>query len=303
MIFYTFFLCLCLINPLFAQDGYKQWLAVQGSSLHLQENCRIKTIYASIDGDSTRLNKQQVQFFEQQRLVRDKMFQHQSEDLLYDIQINYSDDNTAKGINLIDSSTISYAFTNQNKIRYYVIDRNSSYHIIYSYDDTGRLLRCKDCMDPFGNHQWCAYYEYQYDQQKRLKLVLSYNLPKDKDKIDKVLFSTDSLRYHKGLLMQIVSQSPKGKINQVVDYSYDKKGRVLTEKRALMQDLETAKTIQKHYQYNINNLSKNIRTNFYNKEYLYGYQIEQYDVQNRLIQQAAYNENGIGTNYYKMVYE
>ena len=303
MIVYTFFLCFCLISPLLAQDGYKQWLAVQGSSLHLQENCRIKTIYASIDGDSTRLNKQQVQFFVQQRLVRDKMFQQQSEDLLYDIQIDYSDDNTAKGINLIDSSTISYAFTNQNKIRYYVIDRNSSYHIIYGYDDTGRLLRCKDCMDPFGNHQWCAYYEYQYDQQKRLKVVLSYNLPKDKDKIDKVLFSTDSLRYHKGLLMQIISQSPNGKINQVVDYSYDKKGRVLTEKRALMQGLETAKTIQKHYQYSINNLSKKIRTNFYNKEYLYVYQIEQYDVQNRLIQQAAYNENGIGTNYYKMVYE
>ena len=103
--------------------------------------------------------------------------------------------------------------------------------------------------------------------------------------------------------MQIISQSPNGKINQVVDYSYDNKGRVLTEKRALMQGLETAKTIQKHYQYSINNLSKKIRTNFYNKEYLYGYQIEQYDLQNRLIQQAAYNENGIGTNYYKMVYE
>ena len=70
MIVYTFFLCFCLISPLLAQDGYKQWLAVQGSSLHLQENCRIKTIYASIDGDSTRLNKQQVQFFVQQRVER-----------------------------------------------------------------------------------------------------------------------------------------------------------------------------------------------------------------------------------------
>ena len=300
---YPFFLLLLSFTPVVAQDGYQQWLDVQGNTLHLRADCRIKKYFVSANGKDADLRLRQVQFYQNQRLVQDKMYQQNSDLLLYNIQISYFVDNTAKGINLMDSSEITYAFNEQQKIRYYVLDQQSFYHVVYSYNDSGQLLRCKDCMDPFGNHQWCAFYNYEYDKSNRLKKVLSYNLPKNKPNTEKVLFAIDSLVYQKDTLRKIVSKTPQGKISQILYYRYDNKGRISFEKRQLMPAFVTKKSIVKLYNYSIEDYSKEITTNYYDKEYRYGYQIELFDYNNRLVLQASYNDAGDRTVLYKMEYD
>ena len=109
------FLCPCF---LFAQSGFAQWTAVQGTELHLMSDCKEKKIYASESGKEQDLSLRQVQTFKEGRLTHDMMYEIYPDLIFFDMEIKYKDDLTAEGINLLDSSKVTYSFTKDNKIRF-----------------------------------------------------------------------------------------------------------------------------------------------------------------------------------------
>ena len=117
------FLCLFFYAQLIAQNGYNQWLAVQGTEMHLLGNYKEKKVYASETGEKKDLDLKQLQTFEHGRLVRDIMYQVYPNQIMFDMVMEYKADGTAEGTNLLDSSKVTYAFTKDKKIRYYVLGR------------------------------------------------------------------------------------------------------------------------------------------------------------------------------------
>lgn len=285
-----------------AQSGYQQWLSAQNPEVHLLADYQEKRVYGSATGRVQDLGLKQFQVYQKGRLVRDVMYQIYPQ-LMYHLTINYQEDKTAKGINLVDSSEVTYAFTEENKIRYYVVDQQSAMHMIYTYNDDGLLIHCKDCLAPFGGHEWCAYYEYLYNEEQQLTKVLAYNVKKGKGVASKILFAQDSLLYENGLLQTRWTLNPAGHITQKASYFYNKKKLLEQEYSKQMLAGASNKHYVKTYLYHCNQKIKEKVEAYYTNNQLDGKQIARYNAKGRKIRQESYRGDGVRTKLYKMHYK
>jgi hypothetical protein len=294
------FLCPCFLP---AQSGFSQWTAVQGTELHLNADCKEKKIFASESGKEQDLALRQVQTFKNGRLTHDLMYQVYPELIIFDMEIEYKDDQSAEGFNILDSSRVTYSFTKENKIRYYVVDNQTDVHVIYTYNDTGLLIRCKDCLDPYGGHQWCAYYSYIYDKNNNLIKIESSNLEKGQPVGSKTLFAVDSLVYQNNLLRERYSLKPSGNTTQQAIYSYDLNGNLIKEVSAQSPDFVEPRSYTKLYDYYKDNQLKLQTESYYKNKELQGRQIISYDKKGRKIKQESFRGDGSRTKLYTMKYK
>ena len=295
-----------LVFPLFVQgqkSGYARWHSIQdGSEIHLSGNYKEKKVYGSRTGAKSDLKLSQIQEYEKGRLVKDMMYTNYPK-LMYHISLNYQDDGTAIGINLEDSSAVTYAFTAEKTLRYYVVDRQNDMHVGYTYNDGGSLIRCKDCLAPFNNHNWCAYYTYSYNKKKQLIGTASYNLEKGAEVTTKTLFESDSLVYENDLLTVRWTLNTTGDAIQKATYSYDKKGLLLKEYSTQLAPYENPRSYLKSYTYHCNRQLKTSEEAYYTNEKLDGKQLSRYNKKGYKIKQESYRGDGKRTKLYLIKYK
>lgn len=293
-----------VLFPLFltAQSGYNQWLSTQGTEMHLLGDYKEKKVYGSSTGERSDLQLVQIQRYKDGRLKEDLVYKAYPK-LIYNMVINYEEDNTATGINLVDSSKVTYAFTDAQKIRYYVVNRQNATHVIYTYDEEDLLIRCKDCLAPFGNHDWCAYYQYAYNEKKQLIKVSSYNLKKGAEVTTKVLFATDSLIYDNNQLTTRWTLNPAGNATQKATYIYNKKKLLVEEKSTQLPPYVNIRSYTKSYEYHCNKVVKKKTEAYYTDNRLDGKQIAIYNKKGRKTKQESYRGDDQRTNLYEMKYK
>lgn len=295
---------LFLVFPFFiqAQSGYARWHSIQeGSGIHLAGDYKEKKVYGSKTGAKSELKLEQIQQYENGRLVKDKMYIEYPK-LMYNMAINYQKDGTAIGINLEDSSAVTYAFTAEKKLRYYVVDAQNDLHVVYTYNDAGDLIRCKDCLAPFKDHDWCAYYTYSYNNEKQLIGVSSYSLVKGAEVSSKTLFEADSLVYENNLLTVRWTLNSTGEAVQKATYSYDKKGLLLKEHSTQLESYENPRSYLKNYTYHCNRQRKTLEEAYYTNERLDGKQVSKYNKKGHKVKQESYRGDGKRTKLYLIKY-
>lgn len=287
-----------------AQNAYNQWVAAQGTEMHLLGNFKEKWVYGSETGDKNDLTIMQVQKFEKGRMVRDIMYKQYPSQIMFDMVVSYEDDNTAIGTNVLDSSKVTYSFTEDEKIRYYVVDRQSATHVIYTYNDDALLIHCKDCLDPFeGQHQWCAYFVYSYNENKQLEKAASYSLEKGKPVTSKTLFLADSLVYENDLLSTRLTINPAGNTTQKVIYTYNKKKQLIEEYFTQLEMFLEPRSYTKTYTYHCNRKMKTKSEAYYTSKELQGTQNITYDKKGRKTKQESIRADGKRTKLYEMYYK
>lgn len=294
-----------LILPIFVkgQSGYTRWVSIQeGSGIHLTGNYKEKKVYGSRTGEKSDLKLSQIQQYENGRLVKDMMYIDYPK-LMYNMNINYQNDGTAIGINLEDSSAVTYAFTEAQKLRYYVVDRQNDMHVVYTYNDDGNLIRCKDCLAPFNDHNWCAYYTYSYNSNKQLVGISSYNLEKGAEVDSKTLFEADSLVYENDLLMLRWTSNSTGERVQKATYSYNKKGLLIKEHSTQLAPYQNPRSYLKNYTYHCNRQLKSLKEIYYTNEKLDGKQVSKYNKKGNKIKQESYRGDAKRTKFYLMKYK
>jgi len=241
---------LCLLpTTLLCQNGFRLWENLQKDESHLQATYKEKKVYVSEDGDPKNAQLRQEQFYEKGRLVRDVVYQAYPDAFLYDIQFTYLDSAKATALNVVDSTTTTYAFTPSGKIRYYLVERNPDLHIIYTYQgDT--LVRCKDCMNPLEDHTLCVYYQYEYNKEGQLQAVKNYYLPSKRPVEERVLMFYDSLVYNEEkLLQQKITINAEGTQLNETTYTYDKRGRLEREYSTQSTAYQYPRSYEITYQY------------------------------------------------------
>ncbi len=288
---------------IYAQDAYTRWIAIQeGSGIHLLETCKEKRVYGSESGKSSDLKLRQYQKYEQGRLVKDMMYVDYPQ-LMYNIEINYQQDGTATGINLEDSSIVTYAFTPEQKLRYYVVDRQNDMHVVYTYDDDGDLIRCKDCLAPFNNHDWCAYYNYFYNDKKQLIKTASHNLEKGAAVTTKVVFETDSLVYKNNRLTTRWTINAAGEEIKKATYTYNKKGLLVEEYSTQLAPYQNPRSYLKTYVYHCNGQLKKVEEVYYTNKHINGKQVSKYNNKGQKIRQESYKGTDNRTKLYLIKYK
>jgi len=286
-----------------AQSGYARWYSIQeGSGIHLAGNYKEKKVYGSKTGDKSDLKLSHVQTYENNRLVKDMMYTEYP-NLMYNMTINYQEDGTAIGMNIEDSSAVTYAFTEAGKLRYYVVDRQSDMHVVYTYNDDGNLIRCKDCLAPFDDHNWCAYYTYIYNEEKQLREIYSYNLEKGAAKESKTMFESDTLVYENDLLTLRWTLNATGEAIQKATYSYDKKGLLIKEHSTQLAPYENPRSYLKTYTYHCNRQLKGLEEAYYTNEKLDGKQVSKYNKKGDKVKQESYRGDAKRTKLYLIKYK
>ncbi len=235
-----------------AQRGYSTWTYLQDKESHLQADYSQKTVKESLTGKKKDAYLKQVTTYQDGKLQTDKVYDRATGKLQFHIQMTYLPErNAAISLNLLDSSKATYSLTEDQKIKYYVVDRNSTQHIVYTYDTEGRLIKCKDCLQPLGNHDWCVYYLYQYNTFGKLTSVQNYNLPANSPIAEKVLILTDTLIYNneKIKLSRKESLNPAQNKTTETTYLYDKKGLLTEEKSSQTAIYNEPRSYIKSYKY------------------------------------------------------
>lgn len=284
------------------QSGYSRWISIQkGSGIHLTGDYKEKKVYGSKTGDKSDLKLVQIQDYKNGRMVKDRMY-IDFPSLMYDMVVNYQEDGTAIGLNLEDSSAVTYAFTEAQKLRYYVVDRQNDMHVVYTYNDDGNLIRCKDCLAPFNDHNWCAYYTYTYNTQKQLTNIASYNLEKGVAVENRTLFERDSLVYKNDLLETRWSYSSTGEAINKATYTYNSKGLLINEYSTQLEPYENPRSYTKTYTYHCNRKRKGLEETYYINQELEGQQISKYNKKGQKIKQESYRGDGKRTKLYKIKY-
>jgi hypothetical protein len=285
-----------------AQSGYARWYSIQeGSGIHLTGNYKEKKVYSSKTGSKSDLKLSQIEQYKNGRLVKDMMYIDYPK-LMYNISIDYHEDGTATGINADDSSAVTYAFTEAKKLRYYVVDHQNDMHVVYTYNDDGNLIRCKDCLAPFNDHNWCAYYTYSYNKEQQLIGLSSYNLEKGAEVNTKTLFEADSLIYENDLLTVRWTLSVTGEAIKKATYSYNKKGLLLKEHSTQLTPYENPRSYLKTYSYHCNQELKSLEESYYTNEKLDGKQLSKYNKKGNKIKQESYRGDGKRTKLYVIKY-
>lgn len=280
--------------------GYEHWQNIQNSEVHLKADYQEKRV------EQRQPNRQwtpvQIQTYRADgRLERDQSYSAYPE-LLYDIYFEYNNkERTAQGINVLDSSRVTYAFTPEGWLRYYVVDRTNNIHMIYSYDEARRLKSVKDCMAPFGNHYWCAYYTYQYNGEGQLTRIQSHNLRNDLPLDSLELFSIDSLVYQEGQLTERWTLNAQHTPRQIAYYTYNKRQQ-LTEEVGKQLQADVPLAYRKTYRYRCNRTLLRKVEQYYKGDQLQGRQENRYHPKGWLIEQKSYRQSKQPVNHYRMIY-
>lgn len=288
----------CWVN---AQSyGYEHWQNIQNSELHLKADYREKRV------EERQPNRQwkpvQIQTYrEDGRLKRDQSY-HDYPALLYDIYFEYNDEErTAQGTNSLDSSQVTYAFTPEGWLRYYVVDRTNNIHIVYTYDQARQLKSVKDCMAPFGNHYWCAYYTYTYNREGQLAAIHSHNLRNDFPLDSLELFSIDSIVYQEARLAERWTLNAQHEPRQVAYYTYNRHQQLIQEVGSQLQ-AEIPLSYHKRYRYRCNRTLLSKVEQYYKGKQLQGRQENRYHRKGWLMEQKSYRQSRQLVKHYRMIY-
>lgn len=246
-IFFLLINFLFLPDTLVGQNAIATWDNAQKTQTHLRARYKKRTSYVT-DSLEHIPKKIAEKHYKKGRLHYETVLAPDGT-VMYRMQFEYNGlDATA--LNLEDSSLVRYKFTPQQKLRYYVAEGQSQYHLIYTYDSLGRLIRCKDCLDPFDNPNFCAVYTYSYSGEQ-LQGAETYSLPIKMPIDQKKRYALHKLMYNKrGQRTSCKSYTVEGELERNIQYYY---------KRKRIQHIETTypKSKQKkhfHYHYKWNKL-------------------------------------------------
>ncbi len=295
--FFMILVCFFSVNVL-AQDGYGTWEYMQTTEASLSVYYQQKRVYT---GSTTKKKDRyltQVKIYKKGRIIKDR-FLEKDGSFRYDISINYSD-STAVSFNAIDSAKATYLFTPSGKINYYVLDRNSQIHLIYTYDKADRLIRCKDCLNPLNDHNWCTYYLYFYNEKGNLTKVENYILASQKPTKDKVLISYELLSYDKEQrLTKKVRFNPDQNPLIQTFYFYNKKGKLIKKEQEEKNQYRPVKTT---YSYAWNQKLRSKRVRYFEDEILIFEVCSRYNAKGLEIKKELKNGKGELQNIFVMRY-
>lgn len=293
--------CCCVSLGAQAQSyGYEHWQRTQGNELHL------KATYAEKRVEQQATNREwalvQIQRYNADGRLEQDQYYGEYPQLLYDIYFDYSEEQTARGINVLDSSRVTYAFTKEGWLHYYVVDQTNNIHVVYTYDKARRLQSVKDCMAPFGNHYWCGYYTYHYNEEGQLARVHSHNLRNDLPLDSMEVFSMDSLVYQEGNLIERWTLDAHHAPQQLATYQYNHRQQLIKEAG---QQLETALPLSytKTYRYRCNRTLRSKIEHYYKAQQIQGRQENRYNTKGWLIKQKSYHQSNELIQHYRMIYE
>ncbi|MFK7796642.1 MAG: hypothetical protein AB8E82_04255 [Aureispira sp.] len=320
-----FILFLFLLNGIpdtsMAQNAYDHWLKSQELETHMRYkgNYSIKETYKSATGKRKDLQLTQQQYYKSGYLREDILYTYKKEKLYhvrFQLPASYTWDSLAQqggaylaglemvGFNVVDSSTTTYAFEESGKLKYYVVDQQGSLHVVYTYDEQGQLLRYKDCLAPFGNSYWCAYYVYEYNDKKQLTTARSYNLGQDQTPEQKDLFAVDSMVYNEqGLLIERWTLDNIGTVTQKAVYNYNEKEQLCQEISLSMPISELSKKYKKTMCYQPNGHLKKQQEAYYFGDRLEIRQERLFNTQGNLVSQATYKQAQQPINLYIIKYK
>ncbi len=293
-----------VLTAAFSQKGYKVWLNNQLNETHLQGKLKTKKVYKSTTGNEDDLKLVQEQTFEQGWLVSDKLINLNGEpEFLFNIKLSKIDAMTVEALNLNDSTLATYSFTEENKLRYYVVNNNPTLHLIYTYDSLGNLLKCKDCMNPLGKHEWCVYYGYTYNKNGNLTAVYNYRLLNNQKVDEKELIASDTLFYNsKNQLTKKVTKMADGQEIAITEYSYNKKGLLIKEYSTQTDLYPEPRSYMKTFQYRCNRKRKTAQEKYFKVRLPDGSLNIKYDRKGRKVWSETLNKDGERTTLYVIKY-
>lgn len=306
---------------LFAQNAYEHWLKSQELETHLryEGSYSSKATYKSATGQRKDLTLVQQQYYKAGYLREDILYIKGREKLYhvrFELPTPYTWETLAQkggaylagiemvGRNLLDSSTTTYSFEASGKLKYYVVDNQGSLHAVYTYDAKGQLLRYKDCLAPFDNAYWCAYYWYEYNDQQQLSKAFSYNLGQDQTPDKKRLFAVDSMVYNdRGLLIERWTLDSAHVVTQKASYSYNNKDQ-LCEERSTQWPVSTwTRSYKKSHCYRANGQLRKQQDAYYFGKQLEVRQERLYNRQGQLLQQVTYKQGKKPIGLYLLRYK
>lgn len=317
---FLLFLLLSL-QTLAAQNAYDHWIQSQQASTHLRAegDYSKKETYKSATGLEKDLKLLQEQYYEAGYLKEDVLYTDQQEKLYHvvlQLPTPLTWENLAqKGANplaevdlvernQLDSSTSTYSFDETGRLKYYVVDNQGSMHAVYTYREDGQLARYKDCLAPFKNTYWCAYYLYEYNEQQQLTKAFSYNLAQDQTPDQKELFAVDSMVYNeKGQLLERWTMDSARVVTQKATYQYNKQGKLCREKSTQLPLSTFTRAYEKTSCYHKNGQLKEQQDAYYFGGELEVRQERLYNRQGYLIQQATYKKGKQPISLYQLSYE
>lgn len=304
-----------------AQNAYDHWLQSQQASTHLKAegNYSKKETYKSATGLEKDLKLLQEQYYEAGYLREDVLYT-EKEEKLYHVELQLPPPLTWQNIaqkgahplagmevierNKIDSSTSTYSFDEAGRLKYYVVDNQGSMHAVYTYREEGHLARYKDCLAPFKNTYWCAYYIYEYNEKQQLVKALSYNLAQDQTPDQKELFAIDSMVYNeKGQLIEKWTMDSARVITQKATYQYSKQGKLCREKSTQLPLSTFTRAYEKTFCYHKNGQPKKQQDAYYFGGELEIRQERLYNRQGYLTQQATYKRQKQPISLYQIIYK
>ena len=304
-----------------AQNAYDHWLQNQSPSTHLRYtgNYNSKETYKSSTGQRKDLELLQQQYYKAGYLREDILYAEEQKKLyhvVFELAASQHWETLAAqggaylagveliGLNLVDSSTTTYAFDSSGRLQYYVVDQQNSMHTIYTYQKDGQLLRYKDCLAPFNNAYWCAYYLYEYNDQQQLTKAFSYNLAQDQTPDQKELFAVDSMVYNTtGQLIERWTLDSAGSVTQQARYYYNNQGQLCGEHSKQWPIAEWTRSYKKNYCYRPNGQFKKQEDAYYLGEQLEARQERYYNRSGDLLRQATYKRGKQPINLYQMRYQ
>jgi hypothetical protein len=274
-----------------AQRGYNTWQYLQDSESHLQAAYSQKRIKESLTGKRRDLYLKQETTYEDGFLASDIAYDRKTGQKLFDIQLNYTDSSEVTSVNLLDSSAATYFLTPANKVRYYVASNNSQQHVIYTYDSTNQVIRCKDCLQPLGNHEWCVYYQYQYNAAGKLVGVHNYNLAINTPVSDKILIQKDTFYYNtQQQLIKRESRDPTDNVLMTTSYTYNRKGLLAKEISTQSNLYQFPRSYTKTYFYHCNTQLQKQKEDYYKETTFNGSVISWYNKKGWKVKQKTYRD-------------
>lgn len=317
---FLLFLLLSL-QTLTAQNAYDHWLQSQQASTHLRAegDYSKKETYKSATGLEKDLKLLQEQYYEAGYLREDVLYTDQQEKLYHVVlqlpapltweNLAQKGANPLAGLELVernqlDSSTSTYSFDEAGRLKYYVVDNQGNMHAVYTYREDGQLARYKDCLAPFKNTYWCAYYLYEYNEKQQLTKAFSYNLAQDQTPDQKELFAVDSMVYNeKGQLLERWTMDSARVVTQKAAYQYNKQGKLCREKSTQLPLSTFTRAYEKTSCYHKNGQLKEQQDAYYFGGELEVRQERLYNRQGYLIQQATYKKGKQPISLYQLSYK
>ncbi|MGH1338905.1 MAG: hypothetical protein ACRBFS_22505 [Aureispira sp.] len=316
----TLFLCF-FSEAALAQNAYDHWVKSKELATHLryEGTYRSKETYKSPTGKRKDFKLVQQQYYEAGYLREDVLYTTE-QGKLYHVRFELPAPHTWEalaqkggaylagvemvGRNLMDSSTTTYSFDDSGRLKYYVVDNQGSLHTVYTYGEEGQLLRYKDCLVPFDNAYWCAYYLYEYNDQQQLSKALSYNLGQDQTPDQKALYAIDSMVYNdRGLLIERWTLDSARVVTQKAIYSYNTANQ-LCEEHSSQWPLSTwTRSYKKTYCYRTNGQPKKQQDAYYFGNQLEIRQERLYNRQGALREQATYKQGKQPISLYQLRYK